>query len=367
MVHVINNIPVYLPDVLVNIDEKSFRQYMTWQDDQKTLNKFPITKFENALLATLQYTDEKRPEEEKKDPVQVGELEFIVKTTPTKKRISYSTVYDRFKTFIQALEEFYNDERLRKDFRTLAPKHTNITLDLKELYVKNRIILEKMEEIKQASFEGKEGIKQEINLVKPAELLTALPDVIQINLDRNYAAVAESNARTYQEALNMVEEGTKRTVGFKTKVDGKTVYINRFKRLVLEDSLQIMGGTPKTVVAVMYPFETVSFKHQIEPREGISYEPVISEFIKEAPEKIRSNSTIGDLIMVNMIGTEAGKILTEKGIIKDEFLQDYDPQTEDGEMYIRIAGLKKRLEEYTKKNTGPTIEQNFFTMLPRLP
>lgn len=164
----------------------------------------------------------------------------------------------------------------------------------------------------------------------------------------------------------MIEEGTKRTVGFKAKVDGKSVYINRFKRLVLEDSLQIIGGAPKTVIAVMYPFEAVSFKHQIEPREGTSYEPIISEFTKEAPEKLRSNSTIGDLVMISMMGTEAGKILTEKGIIKDEFLQDYDPQTEDGEMYIRIEGLKKRLDDYTKKNTTQNIEQNFSIILPRL-
>lgn len=139
MVEIIKNIVVYLPDVLVNIDEKSFRQFMMWQDDQKTLNRYPISKFEDAVLAKLPYTDENRPEEEKEDLLKAGELELIVKTVPQHKRISYSSVYGKFKAFIEALEEFYKDERLRKDFRTLTPKHANISLDLKQLYVKSRI------------------------------------------------------------------------------------------------------------------------------------------------------------------------------------------------------------------------------------
>lgn len=365
MVHVISNIPVHLPDVLVNMDEKSFRQFMMWQDDQKMLNRYPISKFEDALLATLPYTDENRPGEVKEYPVVVGELEFMVKTIPTHKKVSYSAVYEKFKSFVNMLEEFYKDEMLRKDFRTLTPKHKKPEQgEEKELYVKNNMILEKIREYTQKSIEGKEGIKQETNLIKPAELLSYIPEIIHVNLERNYSGVAESNARTWQEALNMIEEGNNRTVGY--KIEETKEYVKRFKKLLLDDTLQILGEKPKNPVAVMYPFETVSFKHQIEPRDNISYEPIIAAFIKETPKVLKSNSTIGDLVMVNMIEKGQDQGLRDKGLIKEDFLIDYDPQGEGGSAYIRIAGLKKRLEGYTKNKTNQTIEQNFSIILPSL-
>lgn len=365
MVEIIKNIAVYLPDVLVNIDEKSFRQFMMWQDDQKMLNKYPISKFEDAVLAKLPYTDENRPEEEKEDLLKVGELELIVKTVPQRKRISYSSVYGKFKTFVEALEEFYKDERLRKGFRTLTPIHKIPEQgDEKELYILNNMVLDKLTEQKSTSLEGKEGIKQEVRLVKPAELLASTPPLMNINLDREYKAVAESNARAWQEAQNMIEEATRRTIGY--KIEGTKDYVKRFKRLVLDDTLQIIGGRPKNPVAVMYPFETVSFKHQIEPRENTSYEPIINAFIKEIPKVLKSNSIIGDLIMINMIEKGQAQGLKDKGLLKEEFLTDYDPQREDESVYIRITGLKKRLEEYTKNNTTSTTEQNFSIILPRL-
>ncbi len=365
MVQVISSIPVYLPDDLVNIDEKSFRQFMMWQDDHKMLNKYPINKFEDGLLTKLPYTDSNRPEKETKDNVTVGQLEFIVKTTPQQKRISYAAVYDKFKRFVEMLEEFYKDERLRKDFRTLTPKYEKPEQEEeKELYVKNGMVLEKISEYKESSLEGKEGIKQQVDLIKPLEILASTPEMMQINLERNYGAVAESNARAWQEAINMIEEGNRRTVGYKDEVTKE--YIKRFKKLVLEDSLQIIGQTPKNPVAVMYPFETVSFKHQLEPREPVSYEPIISSFTKEVPKVIKTNSKIGDLVMVNMIEKGQVQWLKDKELLKEDFLTDYDPQREDEFIYIRIAGLKKRFKDYTRDNTTPTIEQNFFIVLPRL-
>lgn len=362
MVDIIKNIPVYLPDVLTNIDEKSFRQFMMWQEDQKMLNKFPVSKFNDAILATLPYTDENRPEDVKEELVKVGELELIIKTTPQHKRTSYKSVYEKFKTFVDSLEEFYKDERLRKDFRTLTPKST--TSEEKELYVENGMVFEKLKEYVGTSIEGKEGIRQEVTLVTPIELLISIPDVMHINLERNYGMVAESNARAWQEAQNMVDEGSKRTVGY--KVEGTKDYVKRFKRLVLDDSLQILGETPKTPVALMYPFEAINFKHQLEPRETTSYEPIIDSFLREVPKVIKSNSRIGDFVIISMIAEGNVELLMQKKMLKDEFIQDYDPQKEEGKTYIRIAGLKKRLEDYTKKNTSPTLEQNFSIILHRL-
>ncbi len=362
MVNIIKNIPVYLPDVLTSIDEKSFRQYMMWQDDQRMLNRYPISKFTEALLSTLPYTDENRPEEKvKEDRIKLGELEFLVITTQQSKRISYKSVYDKFKTFVNSLEEFYKDERLRKDFRTLTPK--SLQLSIKELYVHSKMVKEKLIEYVNTSLEGKEGIKQEVKLIKPEQLLTSIPEVMHINLGRDYKAVAESNARAWQEAQNMVEEGGKRTVGFQVK--GTKEYVKRFKRLVLEDSLQILGEVPKTPVALMYPFPMISFKHQIEPRETVSYEPIIDSFLKEVPKVIKSNSKIGDLTLIDLISEGKKEWLQEKKVLSEDFLKDYDPQKEEGKTYIRIEGLKKRLQEHTKKNTTPTIEQNFSIILPR--
>ncbi len=356
MVYVLREIPIPLPDDLVRIDEGSFRQYMMWQDDRKTVNKFIASRFEEGLLKTVPYNDENRPEKEVFTIKNIGGLEISVRTTPTHKRTSYASVYQKFKGFIEAIEEFSKYEMLKGDFRIFRENQ-------EELYVTNGLILGKLNEYKEKSLEGKEGVQQELKLVKPEEFLTKTPYGIQLVLDRNYGAVTEYNATKWQEALNMIKEGERRTVGY--KVEGSREYVKKFKRLVLEDSLQTLGEEPKEPVALVYPFETSSMKHQIEPREITDYPGIINLFIKEAPEKIRSNSRIGDLILLKMMEQGIEQKILEKGLVNEDFIKDYDPKREDGKMYIRIQGLKKRAEEYYRNNKSSSLEQNFYILLPR--
>lgn len=354
MVYVLREIQIPLPEHLVRIDERSFRQYMMWLDHSRTLTKFITHRFEEGLLKTIPYNDENRPEKMTETTKNIGELELKITTTPTDKKISYSTLYQKFKGFTEALEEFHRDERLKKDFKLVESKG---------LYALNNMILEKLEEQKKNSLEGKKGVKQEIELIKPEELLTKIPEIIPLVLDRNYGTPTEYNATKWQEARNMQEEGKRRTEGY--RLDGSKEEVKRFKKLVLEDSLQTLGEKPKDPVALIYPFETASLKHQIEPRENTSYESIIESFIKKAPEQIKSNSKIGDLVIINMMEQGIEEKLKEKGLINEELLRDYDPRKEeDGKMYIRLEGLKKRISDYHEKYTKPSLEQNFYILLP---
>lgn len=341
MVKIITELDIHLPKEFVGITENNFWRYLLWLADRKELTNRIETKFEDGAFAFSGYDDDHRPEKEVTTPLPIGqELEFTINTKPTTKRPAYSQVNEEFGNYLSFLLEQREKGILRKDVMTIGG----------EPYVSISDLLGKLNSDLETLLEGRAGVNQSLEFVKPAELLAKIPQTVSIVFGRDYSALTDYNGRIYVEAVNLSEEGDKRA--------------KLFKAFLLEDSLKTIGVQSKNdlkeVSTLSYPFESADFIHQLEPRTGYSYRDILDAFIHPAPERIAKNSRIGDFIKVVMMMSDDGlaETLRTKGLISDEFVASYKPVRREENVYVRLEGVLERLKRYRADSITPTVEQN---------
>ena len=276
-------------------------------------------------------------------------MEFRIWTTPKQKKPSYANINEDFRSYLDFLKEHYQSELLKKRFRTIKD----------EPYIDVEVFIEKLNALYKSSTEGREGISQSLELVRPERLLTNITTEVVYAIDQNYGALTEANGRTYQNGLNMIVEGERRTVGYKDEEGNE---IKRFKKLLLEDSLNTLGEYPEGPTPLRYSGTGFDFIHQIEPRQSYKHASIYNQFAKELPRKITKKSKTGDLMLIQAIRNDPSfkNALLEKGLIDESFLNDYDPQLRGGYMLVRLQGVIDRFDHYKNKvyRSEPSIEQN---------
>jgi hypothetical protein len=170
---------------------------------------------------------------------------------------------------------------------------------------------------------------------------------LSILYGRDYSVLTEYNGRIYIQAINFTKKGDKNTSGF--------------KKLVLDDSLQVLEAEPNKVTKLSYPFEKHTFINSIEPKTTTSHASVIKSLFAEPPKKITKKSVIGDLVKIRMIFREgAGDFLRERGFIDDDFLSLYSPEPKGDLILVSLAGVRDMLAHYRDMHSKPAIEQNIY-------
>ncbi|MEK6888242.1 MAG: hypothetical protein AABX14_04840 [Candidatus Aenigmatarchaeota archaeon] len=340
-----------MPDV--TIGEEGFSRLVRWEGrDRKLLDRYVKDAFEPSLKARSAYSDDKPPtdvasEADAKEYIDIDGIRFMIETSRTKKRPSYKDVVTRFDAHICALAEHYGFDLLRAGYRTLEHRETGE----QEPYVRLSLLSDKIKDDLVDTLEGREGISQTVGVESPEELKTKVPEAIKIVAERNYGVLTRLNGETYVLGRNLTGYNNRQA--------------SQFKALVLDDTLQVLGKEPKHPVALVYPFDRANFVHQVEPRQNPQYTAIIEAFMKDAPEKLRTNSKIGDFALLWLMFNGAESALKGKGLLGDNFLAAYDMHVRDGEPFVRLVGAHERLEYHRKANTKPSIEQNI-TMLPPL-
>lgn len=338
MVEIVSHVDVKLPPHLTRVDENCFWEYLIWEEGKKELSKRILERFKQGVVSQSQ------------EHVPVGdEIEFEVTTKRYEGRPQYARISEGFGTYLDILLGEYEKGIRRNGVRTFEG----------EPYIRAQMVIDKLKEDVKTK-RGEEITEHKVDLIRPGELRIWVPEHIAVVWSRDYSALTDYNARVYQGALSMINEGDKRAVGFKDE-DGKEV--KRFKKLLLEDSLQTLSGVPSNPVALLYPFENMIFIHQLEPRRPIRHSDVVNAFIQPLPERLTKRSKAGDLIIANEV--ERIEALREKGLVSDEFVVDYNPTVREGHVYVRLRGVQKRLVDYKQKFVNPTIEQNISMIPPR--
>lgn len=340
MVEIITQFGIKLPQRLEGVSEASFFRYINWEEDKKELDKRIIKKFEEGLFGKLGYSDYDRPNEKKEDEIQIGNITFNVTTIPTTKRPSYKEVVEEFERYLNFLNEDKQQKITRKGVRTINQTSYIILDDLENKINKS------LEEIR----EGREGITQSVSDIKGnSETLKLTPETIFIVFNWNYNALTEHNSRIYVCAKNIIKEGNDR--------------VGKFDRLLLEDSLKMLGceGNPKELVVLSYPYENVTLTHHIQPISTPKYKDVIEGLIKPASERIDKRSRIGDFAKLRMFYSGGEEILRGKGLIDDNILEEYKPEMKENGLYIKIQGAVNRLNHYRNLCVTPSIKQNILT------
>ena len=346
MARILSTLNLYLPERdLTDISEDSFWTYLVWQDDKREAKKRVIKPFESGLFSLTGYDDFTRPEREEETEIKIGDdIEFLVRTAPTTKRPSYSLVNREFGNYLDFLSEQHSKGISRKGVRTYKGM----------CYVLVDDLIEKISSDLENLREGREGVRQKAEFLRPENLLRETPESISIVLGRDYSAITDYNARMYVYTGNFLKEGEKRA--------------GKFKTVLLYDSLNTIGSEPEEVTALSYPFEDSVFIHQLEPRRTPQHKNVITAFINPPPKRITNRSVIGDLVKIKMMKEQGQEeYLREKGLIDDDFINDYKPQLIDGKSYVLLggtdedeAGIRKRLKQYRERFVTRNIEQNIY-------
>lgn len=367
---------VYLAPVLERLDVDGFWDYKEWQDARPDLSRYIINRFSGSLHGETGFTDDNPPEKPTSKKIPCGSVVFKVASKKEIKRPRYADIYHEFSDFIAGLKASYEAGRLKKGYRTVEIEGKKV------VFISLEVLLEKLLIDVKTMLSEKEGVKHKITLVEPAELITKVPEVITIVTGTDYTALMEYNARMYQEAINLKEEGDLRT-GFGQKKEAK----KRFKKILLEDSFGRLGGKPDQYVKVPYPFGGITFRHHIKPESTVSYESIIDAFLKPIPGTLRKGGRVGDLIMAAALDpglvdrlrkkglldeemAAALKVdglvdkLKEKGIWDDKFEQAYVPRVIDKKAYVLLSGPTKRLE-YFKDNKYTSTTYNQFVSVNR--
>ncbi len=336
---------ITLPRPLTALDEDSFFEYLEWQqarNDLATLNSY----FRKTLADSTGFSDENLPEEPliTKESA-YGSLKFKIEGKKGTKKPKYGEIFKSFSTYLDELQRSYGQGTLRKNYRTEEVDNKRV------VYVTLDMILNRLQTDVETMIAEKEGMSFGISLLEPEELQTSIPSLISIVSGTNYAAPSEYNARIYQEAKNLKEQGDINT-GFNAKAEGK------FKQLLMEDSFNRLGEKPEVTVSIPYPFGSITFKHQIKPESTAKYETIINGFLKPIPDTIRKGITIGDFVMLQQLNSDLETTLKEKGIWTDSFEQAYQPKIIDGQVYILLEGPFQRLQQFKDKATSLTYNQS---------
>jgi hypothetical protein len=348
MPYITPHIKCYLPPELTKIDEESFIRFLSFQDEKKILEKYIIDNFKKGIRNDIGFSDENRPDNRVETFLKIGnDIEIAVYTTPTTKRPAYEKIKKGFENYLNFLLEEYEKGVSREGVITIK----------NEPYVSVSILIKKLNNDVANLLEGREGIRQELEIKRPLIIPEGDFKVVPIVFGRDYSQISETNARAYINALNLIKTGEKRTTGYK---EGEEI-IKRFKMLLLDDSLQILGGEPKEPTALTYPYENYVFIHQLEPRTIYSHKEIIDSLIKEPPKELKKNSRIGDLKKVElMLLKNLDDVLKKKGLIDEEFISDYKPVRRGDDVFVKLKGVKKRLEKYEEICSNRYIEQNIF-------
>jgi len=329
MAEIITREEYSLPGDMEEINPENFWNFLDWEKGSKRVTSKIRNPFEQALCEETGYSDTHRPPGEVESIVEVGDIEFTVKTKPTTKTPSYREVVDRFREYLGFLqEEKVEEDVLRRGVRRLDG----------ELYLSLDLLEEKLTRDQEEALTGKEGVEQRVILPNGE-----VPELLVVSFDFDYGTLTQENAVQYGTATTFLKEWNS--------------LAKKFKEAVKEDSLALLGRVPTQPVAIRYGFNGTVFYHHLEPRKRVAYREVVGEFVKPFTPKPRKGSKVGDFPKLRRHAEGQEDFLREKELIDDRFLETYRPRTRDGNLYVRHQGVSERLETYS---TGkPFLEQNF--------
>jgi hypothetical protein len=338
MAKIITQLDIPLPGNLDKITEQNFAKYLSWQNKGKEVSKRLVEPFKGALCAATGYDDDNRPAYPVTDLIPAGGgIVYGVTTEPTTKRPAYSKVNESLKEYVDVLVDQYERGIRRKDILTVN----------EEPYVAVEDLMVTIQEDLENILDGKEGVKQSVHLVNPDEAVEEVPESISITLGRDYSALTEFHATMYETAKRFVAQGNAQA--------------NAYKKKIKKDSVDTLGDTPDDVVALAYAFENLTFVHQLEPRFTPKHKDILYAFIKEKPKRFTKRSKFGDFVKAQMLVDKGeAKVLEDKGLVDSAFRETYQPIRRKEKVFVRLYGLRDKLEEYYKRITTDSLEQNVF-------
>lgn len=327
---------------LEDISEASFRSYANSKVQQNELRGMVIKPFRDAIYESIPWNDENRPEDPITEAVEISDkISFDVTVKPTYKRPAYARIINEVSNTLSQRSEDYNEGRKVAGVLTIND----------EGYIRVKDVLDQTLELMSKYREGREGVSRRVSACAPEKLLNEVPKSLTVVIGQGYDMLTQQNAQTYLKAQNLIRASESNS--------------KEYEEMLLNETLQQLGlNRPKQVVSVLYAYDDLAFEHQIEPRQTPKHKAVIDALIKAVPERITKLSKAGDLALaVRLLNDDNTDFFRTKGLIDDNWLNDYRPRVREDQVYVRLEGLMSRLHRYRTEFVTQGLEQNIKVVL----
>jgi hypothetical protein len=309
-----NVITIKKPQRFEKLDSTAAENYFRLREGGISFLENEVIKpFEAALKEKTGFSDENIPDIAATKKLNLDGIVFSITSEPTTKRPSYGEIYEKLTTYLNIINEEY-DQGTRKE--------GVITIDSLP-YISAENILTKILEWKDEVLDR--GVKQTIKFKLPEEIEDENLKSLAVGLV-DYSAINPATARTYVRAKIMKLDAAEIISDFEGKLKDQTGFSKENLPENTENSWVQAGDYLFKIQSVPYP--------------STSYGKIINDLAKSS-DNLKS---AGDLCLM-LDGKEA-------------LLENiYEIRTRDDSKYISLRSLQSRISKLTEKNTENTLGQ----------
>ena len=313
-------VTVEVPQHYVQLDEQGARNYYMARQRKAFLEREVIKPFEAALREHTGYSDENIPREATEVGLDLGEIRFSMKCTPTTKRPSYEMVLSDLRNYLENAREPFS---LAAAWSIWKPKGKN------GLYIPLHAAESRVES-KQNEVESR-GVKIEIVTETAPESVLGDAQALPVPLNGASGKLTAGNARVYLGAQELLDLYKSIVSDFENALIGLTGYSN--------------SNVPEETANHWESLGEHLFRIPTIPYASTCYAKVMGDLIKESekPEKA------GDWPLLRA-GSRARK------------LKKYDARTRregkpEDRLFISVDGAIERLDQLMAEHTEQKVRQ----------
>ncbi|RLI97813.1 MAG: hypothetical protein DRO99_02390 [Candidatus Aenigmatarchaeota archaeon] len=279
-----------------------------------------IAPFSGALKGYTGYDDDNIPDRETEVACDLGDMRFLMKVTPTKKRPGYREVYDGLRGHLHATLSEYEAGKRPVGVITIEG----------EPYISAHDVLGRLSDARNTV--TSEGVK--IEIAESPEMPDGVDSVV-LPLGMDMSSLNEGNATRYMESLRLSEDYGAIISGFEDELIGLTGYDNDHPPGETEHMFRHIGGHVFHVKSIPY--------------DSTSWGKVVSGLDKQPPKKKVENG--GDLVLLT-------------NDIHIPRLEAYRMRKREGNHMVSLKGLLQRMDELVDENTSTKVRQKPITHYP---
>ncbi len=318
-----NVINVEKPQPFTGLNKESVDSYFrALQGGMAFLKNEVIKPFEAALKENTGFDNENRPAQETVTEKDLDGIVFTVTTKPTNKRPGYAEVFESLQRDLQVIEDEYAKGERKKGVLTIEDK----------AYLSVDFLVDKINglqnEVKGAIVEQKISYDNDVEI--PAKIAVPI---------KNYGKLEAGNGRVYVMAKMLVKE-----------IEDETV--KPFEAAVKESTGYNKDNMPAETDPSYMQIDECLVKVMSVPKSTTSYGQILNALVKGKSAKGNVTKTTGDLIKIQEGAEDANTAA-------------YEVKTRDGQKYISMEGLKRRISEIESENTSPSLTQTIGFYLVR--
>lgn len=298
----------------MNLDEEGVDNFYRTVSINGLASRNFINPYKTALKESTEFDNDNVPDKEEIIDKSFGDVDFSITVTPRHNNPKYEEVLSGFESYLDHVESDYSDGRQRAGVITIDQEPY---IDLNEVKLK---LDELVGEVRV------EGVKITPKIIKPTYGRDDI-EKMAIALELGNDISLERDSESYVKASSIYDVNMENITSFQN-------------RLIEKSPFSADRKPPKTT-GHWEPIGSHLFRIPNIPKTSISYGSVVQSLVRETVKQGKTTGELFSLIQGWEFEHQTSYAIRERGEIK----------------YIKLDGLRQRLESLKKSNTSDSLTQ----------